>query len=349
MPENYILKKDHLKSFLRKLQKDHRLVAPVKNEYGDTLFSVVDSLDTTDIDLENQAQASVKSYLFPQQETLFTYKTDEEGKQYTFEEQNRFEPTVFFGLRSCDLSAILYMDVIFLKENKDPYYLKKRENSILIGLGCNQPFDNCFCRSTRSGPFLEFGFDLQFTDLGDRFYVEPGRAKGEALVKQWQQFFFPATQDDDKARYQATLEAHGNFKQQVLAPVAIGRLQEGRVPEEIWQHFSARCQDCAGCAYICPTCTCYNMTDRTISATEGERLRTWDACTFAGFTGMAGGHNPVDMEKHRIRRRFMHKLLHDVNRHGRPSCVGCGRCVDMCFGGVDIIKFINMVNSESED
>jgi ferredoxin len=346
MPENYILKKEHLKSFLRKLQKDYRLVAPVKNKHGDTLFSVVDSLDTANIDLENQAQASVKSYLFPQQESLFTYTLDKAGTQYEFKEDNHSEPTVFFGLRSCDLSAILYMDVVFLGKNKDPYYLKKREKTILISLGCNDPFANCFCRSTRSGPFLEFGFDLQFTDLDDRFFIEPGRAKGEDLIRQWRQFFVPATEEDEKARYQATLEAHGKFKQQVLTDLTIQRLKENRVPEHIWHTLSARCQDCAGCAYICPTCVCYNMTDRKISENQGERLRTWDACTFAGFTAMAGGHNPTDMDKYRIRRRFMHKLHFDVKQHGRPSCVGCGRCVDMCFGGVDIIKFINMVNSE---
>lgn len=346
MSGNFILKKEHLKSFLRKLQKEFRLVAPVKNEYGDTLFSVVDSLDTVAIDLENQPQASVKSYLFPQQEALFTYTVGKEGSAYDFVEKNQCAPTVFFGLRSCDLSAILYMDVIFLKNGKDPYYLRKRENSILISLGCNHPFENCFCRSTKSGPFLEIGFDMQFTDLGDRFYVEPGRAKGEELIRQWRQFFKPAAEDDDRARYQATLEAQGNFKQQVLADLTIKRLQEGRVPEHIWETLSARCQDCGGCAFICPTCVCYNMSDRKISDLKGERLRSWDACTFAGFTGMAGGHNPVDMEKNRIRRRFLHKLLYDAKQHGRPSCVGCGRCVDMCFGGVDIVKFINMVNSE---
>lgn len=347
MPENFILKKDHLKSFLRKLQKEHRLVAPIQNEYGDTLFSEVDNIDTAAIDLENQAQASVKHYLFPQQEVMFEYRVDDDGRPYEFAEKgDSAEPTIFFGLRSCDLSAILYMDVVFLQNNKDPYYLRKREKSVLIGLACNQPFDNCFCRSTRSGPFLEFGFDLQFTDLGDRYYVEPGRAKGEELVRQWRQFFLAATEEDDKARYQATLEAHGNFKQQVLTELAIARLQEKTVPEHIWHTLSARCQDCAGCAYICPTCVCYSINDRKISETKGERQRSWDACTFAGFTAMAGGHNPGDKEKYRIRRRFMHKLHSDVIRHGRPSCVGCGRCVDMCFGGVDIVKFISMVNSE---
>jgi ferredoxin len=73
-------------------------------------------------------------------------------------------------------------------------------------------------------------------------------------------------------------------------------------------------------------------------------VRTWDACTFAGFTTMAGGHNPVDMKQDRVRRRFMHKLYYDVKAHNRPSCVGCGRCVEMCFGGVDMIQFIKMVS-----
>jgi ferredoxin len=58
---------------------------------------------------------------------------------------------------------------------------------------------------------------------------------------------------------------------------------------------------------------------------------------------MAGGHNPVLKRTQAIEKRFRHKLQHDIAKHGRPSCVGCGRCVDMCFDGVDIIRFINMV------
>ncbi len=58
---------------------------------------------------------------------------------------------------------------------------------------------------------------------------------------------------------------------------------------------------------------------------------------------MAGGHNPVDQRRAKIKKRFLHKLLHDVEKHRRPSCVGCGRCVGMCFGGVDIVRFIQMV------
>lgn len=357
---NFILKKDHLPSFLRQLSKgDRRLVAPVKNSYGDTLFTQITSLDAVDLDLENQPQNSLKAFFFPQQQVLFTYTkkpdvdkdadkdVDKTSEQYNFETVHRLQPTLFFGVRSCDLSAILYMDVIFFKNYKDPYYQEMRRDNIIISMGCNEPFPNCFCRQTKSGPFLEYGYDLQLTDLGDRFFVEVGRSQGKEIVAQYGLFFSQASRVDEKAQYQARLEVLGKFKQQVLVNLAIKRLKEGLVSDVVFRKLSSRCQDCGGCAYICPTCTCFTITDRRLSEESGERLRSWDACTFAGFTNMAGDHNPIDMKHERIKRRFLHKLYYDVKAHNRPSCVGCGRCVDMCFGGVDIIKFIKMV-CESE-
>lgn len=342
MNDRYLLKKDHLPALLRRLGKTNRLVAPVKNRQGDTLFAEVSGAELAAIDLDNQAQGSAKPFLFPQQEILFTYRTDA-AADYRFEPHGTAEPTVFFGLRACDLSAILYMDVTFLQRAQDPYYLQRRQNSILISYSCRDPFPNCFCNATRSGPFLEDGFDLQFTDLGDRYFVEVGRVKGQELVDTFGYFFTLAGEEDKKAQYQLSLEARGQFKRQVHVDQAIKRLKAGRVPDAVWATLSDRCQDCSGCAHICPTCTCFTIRDQPLSALEGIRVRSWDACTFAGFTLMTGGHNPVDHEKHAIRRRFLHKLLHDVNKHGRPSCVGCGRCVGMCFGGVDIIRCIDMI------
>ncbi len=174
MKDKYILKKDHLNSFLRRLKKDYRLVAPVKNRHGDTLFSEIESVDGSGIDLDNQPQASIKPFLFPQQEVMFNYSAGP-GSAYSFNAVENSVPTVYFGMRSCDLSAILYMDVIFSRIERDPYYFAKRQNAVLVNIGCNNPFDNCFCNATKNGPFLEYGFDLQLTDLGDRFFVEAGR------------------------------------------------------------------------------------------------------------------------------------------------------------------------------
>ena len=53
MNDKYILKKDHLVAFLRRIKKHGRLVAPTKNRQGDTLFEEIESLDRAEIDLDN--------------------------------------------------------------------------------------------------------------------------------------------------------------------------------------------------------------------------------------------------------------------------------------------------------
>lgn len=346
MAEKFLLKKDHLKPFLRKLTKAHRLVAPLRNRHGDTIFTPLTDLDHEEIDLDNQPQNSLKPFFFPQQETICNYRAEGPGDYRFSAAKLPSEPTIFFGVRPCDLSALLYLDVIFLREVKDPSYQRRREESVLIGLNCTRPFANCFCNSTKNGPHQEFGFDLQLTDLGDHFLVEVGRAKGGELLEGWPQFFAPAEPRDSQAQYQALLEARGAFARPVHVEQASQRLRQGEIAPRIWESLSQRCQDCGGCAYLCPTCSCFTITDQPDSATSGRRVRSWDTCTFSGFTRMAGGHNPVRREEAAIRQRFLHKLLYDVEKHGRPSCVGCGRCVGACFGGTDIVRFINLVNQD---
>jgi ferredoxin len=349
-----ILKKDHLLPLLRKLRKRHRLVAPVRNEFGDTMYSPVTNLDGTAIDLENQPQASLKSFFLPQREPLSTYIVERESvsgtSEYSFHPMlPENVPTVYFGVRSCDIFGVMYSDMVFLHENpRDVYYEQHRSNAIFISLGCGRPFADCFCNATRTGPFLDAGFDLQLTDLGDRWFVETGRPRGARLIDDFAFFFSPVTEADKRAQYQAELEARGMFARQVHVDLAIKLLKESPVPEPLVENLSHRCQDCGGCAYICPTCTCFNIADLQLTRDSGERIRSWDACTFAGFTAMAGGHNPV-RDAARIRKRFLHKLLHDVNRHGRTSCVGCGRCVGICFGGVDIVRFVDMLTAAGEN
>lgn len=357
MTDSLILHKDHFLPLLRKLSKEYRLVGPTRNEYGDTLYAEITDLDRVDIDLGQQPQNSLKSFFFPQREALASYIVDQGtatgGQYYSFHPQvPDNQSTLYFGVRSCDLFAVLYTDMIFLGGTyRDIYYEQRRRGAVFITLGCNEPFANCFCNATKNGPFLEFGFDLQLTDLGGEkstFFVEIGKAKGKMITRDWPQFFTPATEDDRRFQYQASLGARSLFQQLVHVDLACQQLEKGAEAEEILTDLSGRCQDCGGCAYICPTCTCFTITDQHRDAESGERIRSWDACTFAGFARMAGDHNPVNMKRQRIRKRFFHKLKHDVRKHGRPSCVGCGRCVDMCFGGVDIIRFINLLTEAGD-
>lgn len=335
-----ILTKDNLVPLLRKLGKEARLIAPVKNEYGDTLFTVIDNIDETEIDLTSQPQTSLKPFFLPQQETLAAYTTDK--GEYSFTPPDQAQDTIFFGVRSCDLTALLYTDLIFSKPSKDATYYDRRNHSLIITLGCNQPFDNCFCEATASGPYLEYGYELQFIDLGDRYYVSAGRGKGADLLDKWSYFFREVQEEDQKLRYQLFLETRGQFTRNIQVAHACRKLQKETVAEEIWEKLSSRCYDCGGCAYVCPTCTCFSVDDKAQDTNSGIRVRSWDACTSSGFTRMAGGHNPIDRTRHALKRRFLHKLKHDFNDHGKASCTGCGRCVDICFGGVDITTFIDL-------
>ena len=338
-----ILPKDNLLPLLRKLAKEARLVAPVTSRCGDTLFTEISDLAATPIDLENQPQASLKPFLLPQQETLAHYAIDQ--GEYTFTPPEKEEATIYFGVRSCDLTALLYMDLIFSKPNRDSNYYARRNQSLIITLGCNTPFPNCFCEATGSGPYLEYGYDLQLIDLGDRYFVAAGRRKGADLLEKWGYFFRQVEDDDRKVRYQLFLEARGKFSRNVQVSHACRRLQKQPVPETVWQTLSSRCYDCGGCAYVCPTCTCFSVDDMALNETQGLRVRSWDACTSSGFTRMAGGHNPVDYRRHALKRRFLHKLRDDFSLHGKVSCTGCGRCIDICFGGVDITTFIKLVTT----
>lgn len=341
MTEKFILRKEHLQSFLRKLNRDHELIAPIQNKYGDTLFQRISSMDNLQIDLKNRTAFSPKEFFLPQIETLFEYSLDSSG--YKFADRSENKPRIIFGIRSCDTRAVLFYDLVFQEKVKDKYYLGRRKDTILISLGCNEPQPTCFCKSAKSGPFLSHGYDIQLTDLEDRLFVEIGRPKGWDLIQKWSYFFSPALKSDIDEQYETVLESEGKFRHMVDMDAALTKLVNNEVDPAIWEDLGNRCQNCGGCAYICPTCYCFNIFDRPTSENTGERVRTWDACTFAGFSRLAGGHNPRAEKSRRIRRRFYHKLYYDKQKYNIPSCVGCGRCADICFGRIDMLGFLKMV------
>lgn len=357
MSHTALLEKENLTSLLVQLCQQQRLVAPVRNSYGDTLFSVIDDPTAVEIDLINQPQNSIKSFLFPQTETLSLYRLEHNGEtgrsgyQFTATLPD-VAPTLYFGVRSCDMNAVLYLDKIFNpKAGVDPYYQQRRKGATFITLACQSPEANCFCDRTQTGPFMQHGFDLQLTDIGSHYHVTTAQdecPKGYDLLTKFSSSFCPANDSDDMTMHQVNAEAQAMLNLDVDVERCVTLLKDSVLPSSLLQQLAVRCQGCAGCAFVCPTCSCFTISDQKLSDQKlsdqhGERVRRWDACTFSGFTKMAGNHNPVDGESERMTKRFLHKLQHDVALYGQVSCVGCGRCVDMCFGGVDIVRFINGV------
>ena len=98
---------------------------------------------------------------------------------------------------------------------------------------------------------------------------------------------------------------------------------------DVWLEQSLRCIGCGACAFVCPTCSCFDIQDER-GRDGGIRLRCWDACGFGLFTLHASQHNPRAKQSERWRQRVMHKFSYQPERLGVLGCVGCGRCSRAC-------------------
>jgi sulfhydrogenase subunit beta (sulfur reductase) len=56
---------------------------------------------------------------------------------------------------------------------------------------------------------------------------------------------------------------------------------------------------------------------------------------------VASGENFRRARASRIKFRFYHKQRGFVAEYGRPSCVGCGRCVSACPVNIDVVEVID--------
>jgi sulfhydrogenase subunit beta (sulfur reductase) len=329
MSDQFILNKNHLSFWLRQLKTSHELIAPLRDVSGDIVLTELGRMHETVLD-GPALRPSVKEFLLPQMEQLFCYS--DEGVEQAFNKR----PRVLFGIRPCDVSAIKVLDRFFLGETPDAYYAARRSRTVLIATACNHPDPTCFCGSLGTGPFLKTGFDLQLTDLGNRFVVEPGTDAGLALIQRHQHIFTPFGQTDNDDLYETRLASQSSFEKRVNLDQVRKRIEAGHVSDAFWESVAERCFQCGGCVYNCPVCTCFNVIDRPASADSGKRMRLWDACMFKGFTRIAGGVVPAEEKVERTRRWFHHKLLHWPARFGMFGCVGCGRCAVSCPAAIDM-------------
>ena len=328
-----VIVKSAITDVLEKLLKARRVFAPVQRD-GLLRFEPLRTGDEPLLDSHN-SKRPLKEIFFPHSETLFAYEEGEVAIMPLPEEQR-----VIFGVRPCDARSLLLLDKVFnAPDVQDPYYVTRRENTILIGLGCNRPLSTCFCTTLGRGPFTTEGLDLLFTDLGDRYLVETVTERGEALVADSPYFREAAPADVNlKAEIAARAE------QTISGPSVEGIKEklDGMYEDPFWDELHQKCLGCAVCTYLCPTCHCFDILDEK-EGSRGRRVRIWDSCQFPLFTLHASGHNPRPSGRERMRQRIMHKFHYFVENYGQIACVGCGRCIRNCPVNMDLREVLNRI------
>ncbi|MEA1964137.1 MAG: 4Fe-4S dicluster domain-containing protein [Candidatus Aerophobetes bacterium] len=326
-----ISKKD-MNRFIKSLLEDYTVYAPVNTD-GIFSFKPIDNFQGIDPDYQNSKKPP-KEIFFPQSETMFEY---EKGKVTSAEKVSR--KRILLGIRPCDAKANLLLDNVFAGEDyQDVYYINKRENTTIIGLGCRKPLSTCFCTSFGGGPFSKDGLDILLIDIGDKYIVDVVTDKGREILTNK---FTEASEEELKLAEKIKREAEERIKSEVKIEGVKEKL-DTMFESSFWDKLSERCLGCAVCTYLCPTCHCFDIDDEAKDS-QGRRVRNWDSCMFPLFTLQASGHNPRPTGKERMRQRVMHKFNYFIENYKRAACAGCGRCILNCPVNIDIRKVLKEI------
>jgi sulfhydrogenase subunit beta (sulfur reductase) len=324
---------DFFASVLRRFGEIH---APVEQN-GRFVFRHLDRWSDARLDYDRTILPP-KKYFLPPHETLLTYRPE---RGYTPASEDLDRRIVLFGVHACDIYALNILDQVFSGRYPDPYYSTRRRNIAIIGIDCT-PDEHCFCRSMRADD-VESGFDLFLHDIGSHYLTMVGTALGDDMVLAARELFQEVTRADIDEYKRRSEEKHEQFRLEVEIR-DLSEIVEMEYEHAIWEELGCRCLACGSCSMVCPTCYCYDVLDETdLGTTAGRRLRRWDSCLFSSHALVAGGENFRASRASRIKFRFYHKQRGFVAEYGRPSCVGCGRCIAACPVGIDIIEVLNQL------
>jgi ferredoxin len=223
---------------------------------------------------------------------------------------------------------------VFGGDFPDSSYFERRRKTALIGLGCQRPFEGCFCSTFNIDQMSGEGVDILLIDDDEFYTVEAvNTARGRQLLELGSGKFKTRSAPDRR---------DGIIRSLRLDISRITDEIESVLPCEFWKNWSVPCLECGICTYVCPTCHCFDVEDEELRG-SGLRVRSWDFCLRRDFVAMASGENPRPLRQDRFRHRFMHKFSYIPKAHDFVGCVGCGRCIIGCPVGIDVREILTAV------
>lgn len=273
---------------------------------------------------------TLKDVLLPRCETLARFDLE---RQEISAVTGTPERILIFGTRPCDASAGAIVDSILMGQTRDARYAARREQAVIVTLGCSKADDACFCTSMGYGPHDPTGSDVLILPKAGDFIVRSLTPRGKHLLEEL------AIKEDENWEPDTPPELGRR-----VDTTRLKQWLDANFDSPKWESVSEGCVSCGICYYLCPTCHCFDIADEA-GASRGQRLRIWDCCSFPGFTKMAS-HQPRIGRHARYRQRVMHKFKYTVDNVGKVACVGDGRCIRYCPYGVDICEVLEALVKE---
>jgi formate hydrogenlyase subunit 6/NADH:ubiquinone oxidoreductase subunit I len=314
-----LIRKQSLEKLYDHLSANRKIYAPVIAADKKVEYKYNPSF--SDITFDHlRSTLSVKNVVFPKVENLFYYSNGKTESTITDIDLNKIPEVILWGAHPCDTAAFDALRSIFCWDITDEFFAKRLEKLVVIGLSCHLSDEYCFCTSVGLSPNSTKGSDILLSPLqnGD-FIADILTEKGNTILLSFPEIFEPT----GEVKLNITEVKQKFNHEQVTAKLA------GAFEHPFWVANSLRCIGCGACAYVCPTCACFDIQDET-KGKNGKRYRSWDSCGFGLFTLHTSGHNPRHVQSQRWRQRIMHKFSYMPDRNETLGCVGCGRCSSAC-------------------
>jgi ferredoxin len=316
---------------------DSAVIAPV-DEGGILLFRELQEVGDAVLAPSGKTRWSPKEFLFPRSESLYSFAFQGGGVRVD-DPPEPVREQVMVGVRPCDAAGLARLDGVFMSGTIDPQYAARRERTTIVSAACAAADAECFCTAVGGSPAGTEGSDLQLVPLKEDWLLRPLTERGTALVGERSEAWQPAS----KAELEAALEVERTTAGEIEAgPISRewSEILEQHFDGTVWDRLTQSCLECSVCAYVCPSCSCFDM-HHIGTAWGGTQSRSWDSCTFELFTKHASGHNPRTTKGQRYRQRALHKFAFKSGEEDAPfRCVGCGRCILQCPAGIDIVETV---------